>query len=377
MARRFHVRQRGNGWVYVIERGVYPPGHPREGKRWQEWSRQFPSEDDAHLAGAKRLIEVGRSSGDPSKVTLGEWCDEVMEHWSHVEPPTLAGYKRAIRLHIKPELGRIPLSDLTALRIQRWQSKLSMAPSTARRVRATLDLVLGHAVTLRLLTEQPGAGVRRPAIPKQTRLVLDDEQVRALLAGTTDLRERVALQLLATTGMRSSDVRARLWSEHDAGQGVLTIASHVQGQITSSPIVPGRKRGDGTDVLLDVATNRLLMDWRKQLSERVRRVPTWRDRGLIVPSLTFRTAGSPISHGALAQWVRAAGERIGVEGVTPHTLRHSWATIALSNGVPLTVVSERLGHADTATTNRIYYHLLPKADSLARELMDELYGKDD
>ena len=128
--------------------------------------------------------------------------------------------------------------------------------------------------------------------------------------------------------------------------------------------------------MLDRATSLLLTEWRSALTERARTLPTWRDRGLIVPSFRFSSAGAMIGHNSLRRWVRVAGERIGVEGLTPHALRHSWATIALSNGVPLTVVSERLGHADTATTNRIYYHLLPKADSLARELMDELYGED-
>lgn len=376
MARRFHVRKRGTGWVYVIERGTYPAGHPREGKRWQEWSRQFATEEEAQLAGAKRLIEVGRSSGDPSKVTLSEWCDEVMEHWTHVEPPTMENYKRIIRLHIKPALGHIPLSDLTALHIQRWQTRLDLAGSTANLTRTVLNIVLEHAVTVKLLPDRPGKGVRAPAIQRQEQIVLDDRQVRAMLIGIEDRRERVAVQLLATTGMRGSDLRARQWTDFDAGRSALRISSHAQGHRTSSPIVPGRKRGDGTEIMLDRATSLLLTEWQNVLAERARTIPTWRDRGLIVPSFRFNSAGAMIGHNSLRRWVRVAGERIGVEGLTPHALRHSWATIALSNGVPLTVVSERLGHADTATTNRIYYHLLPKADSLARELMDELYGED-
>ena len=67
-------------------------------------------------------------------------------------------------------------------------------------------------------------------------------------------------------------------------------------------------------------------------------------------------------------------QKAGVRGASLHSLRHSNATNLLSKGVPVAVVSARLGHADPSITNRIYNHALPTDDKRAADEWDEIVG---
>jgi integrase len=73
---------------------------------------------------------------------------------------------------------------------------------------------------------------------------------------------------------------------------------------------------------------------------------------------------------ALTVAVRRLAEKVGLKGAGLHTLRHSHASIMLSNGAPLAAVSKRLGHRDTHTTARIYSHALPSDE----EMLGDLWG---
>lgn len=66
----------------------------------------------------------------------------------------------------------------------------------------------------------------------------------------------------------------------------------------------------------------------------------------------------PVDPDAFNHYLRRLAERAGLGRVRVHDLRHTWATLALSRGVPLEVVSERLGHASPTITLNVYRHLL-------------------
>lgn len=374
---RLHVRQRGRGWVYVIERGKYPAGHPKEGKRWQEWSKQFPSADDAQMAGARRLLEVGQATSDPAKITLAEWLHEWLDSQHHLADNTRSVYAGIIRHHIVPPLGTVLLADLSARMIQRWQAGLldTLAPSSAGAVRKVLDTALNHAVKMDVLTRNPSAPIRKPTTTKKRKVVWSEAEVVKVLSLTTDTQQRLALRLMATTGMRVSELLALRWE--DIEDGALVIRQHVRYANGERVLVEGRKgKGGERRIELDDTTSTLLRQWSVEQKRLRLRSPMWRDQGYVMTSRQARGGimGRMLSDTAVDQWVRSAARRAGVIELSPHGLRHTWATIALTNGVPLTVVSERLGHADPSITLRVYAHLLPSADRLAADLMDTLYG---
>jgi integrase len=90
------------------------------------------------------------------------------------------------------------------------------------------------------------------------------------------------------------------------------------------------------------------------------------------PELVFtETAGIPVNATGALRWnFQALLDRAGLPRIRFHDLRHSFATIALSQGVPLKVVSECLGHATPAITLSVYAHVLPGQQRLAADAMD-------
>ena len=79
------------------------------------------------------------------------------------------------------------------------------------------------------------------------------------------------------------------------------------------------------------------------------------------PVFTSRKGGS-LDTRQVHRIVRAAGERVGVEGVSPHRLRHAHASHALERGAPIHLVQATLGHASVATTG-VYLHARPTESS--------------
>ena len=91
----------------------------------------------------------------------------------------------------------------------------------------------------------------------------------------------------------------------------------------------------------------------------------WTDSGHVFTS----NVGTPLDPRNVYRMVRRFADQAGVSGVHPHTLRHSAATAALGAGVPLTVVSQMLGHSSVSITGDVYGHVL---DGMKRDAAEAI-----
>jgi integrase len=124
-------------------------------------------------------------------------------------------------------------------------------------------------------------------------------------------------------------------------------------------------------IALDLPTLAALRAWkRKQAEERLHLGSRYVDSGLV---FTMRD-GSPITPNRLSIWFRSAVRRSGVEPIRLHDLRHTHATILLRRGIPVKVVSVRLGHRNIGITLDTYAHVLPQDDEAAAGASGELFG---
>lgn len=104
---------------------------------------------------------------------------------------------------------------------------------------------------------------------------------------------------------------------------------------------------------------------KKQVAERLRAGDQWRDTGLV-----FATEfGGMVDPQQLLRAVKAAAKAVGVEAVTPHSLRHSAATMWLESGTHIKAVSDLLGHSSISITGDVYGHT---SDDTARRAVDGL-----
>ncbi len=120
-------------------------------------------------------------------------------------------------------------------------------------------------------------------------------------------------------------------------------------------------------ISIDAGTVTALKAWKRaHTQERLLTGSGWRGgHGLVVTE----PDGSAVHPQVLSRRFAAIVKRAGLPAIRLHDVRHSYATAALAAGVPVKVLSQRLGHADIAVTLRVYAHVLPGDDAAAAELV--------
>lgn len=155
----------------------------------------------------------------------------------------------------------------------------------------------------------------------------------------------------AHTGMRLSELIALRWDDISLDLGRLFVGK--------SKTKSGRRR-----IALDSGTIALLRAHRQEQEQRRRLLGAgWQEHGRVFD----RGDGRPAAPRTVEAVMERVVKRLGLPHGTPHTLRHTHATILLSDGVPPHVVQQRLGHASSRTTLDVYAHVLPVSE---REVAD-------
>jgi integrase/recombinase XerD len=215
-----------------------------------------------------------------------------------------------------------------------------LSPVSSARCLSALRGWLRFLLDQRVIDEHPACDIaparRGTRLPK----TLSEQEVAALLevpAQTTveDRRDRVMLELLYATGLRVSELVSLELAHVNLEVGYL----RVMGKGSKQRMVP-----------MGAPAQRLLLDYVQMIR------PQWLKRG---PSrlLFLSRRGTSLTRQAFWKSLRARGRRAGLsKAVTPHMLRHSFATHLLTGGADLRSVQTMLGHADIATT-QIYTHV--------------------
>jgi integrase len=186
----------------------------------------------------------------------------------------------------------------------------------------------------------------------------DAATLRSFLAQSQASTDRLhALWVvLSTTGMRRGEAVGLRWSDVNLETGRLQIVQTIT-QVRSKVTVGEPKTARGRrSIALDGGTVAVLRAHRKQmLEERLLVGPDFGDEDLVF----HQPDGACLRPDAVsAMFVRRVGQ-YGLPALTMHGLRHTWATLALEQGVHPRVVQERLGHSTIAVTLGIYSHVAP------------------
>ncbi len=219
-------------------------------------------------------------------------------------------------------------------------SGLGLAPTSVRRAQSALRTYFGFLLEERISDHDPTEGLESPKVGRPLPNVLGSEEVLGLLeASRLDSpvywRDKAILEVLYATGVRVSELIGLKIANLDLDLGLCT----VWGKGAKERMVPL-----GGPAL--VALQRYLRDVRQGL-----------DQGLSEGHVFLNRKGGPLSRTAIWNLVREAARAAGLsKKVSPHTLRHTFATHLLEGGADLVAVQELLGHADISTT-QIYTHV--------------------
>jgi integrase/recombinase XerD len=300
---------------------------------------------------------------DGDAALLDEFCDEL---WLEdgLSKNTLESYRRDLRQfadwvatasgHALLEVGETDIE--TYLSARKTQSlkpgpRSIVKASTQARLHSSLKRFYQFALRGRRITADPTARLESPKKPPRFPKTLTEADVEALLAApqteaTLGLRDRTMLEVLYATGLRVSELVALKMSEVSLDMGVV----RVFGKGSKERLVPlGEEAMDWLNLYLGGARAELL---KGRLSEAV-----------------FVTArGEAMTRQAFWHLLkRHAAAAVPGKSLSPHTLRHAFATHLINHGADLRVVQMLLGHADISTT-QIYTHV-------ARERLKLLHQK--
>jgi integrase len=315
---------------------------------------------------------------EPSKQRLDAYLAEWIQG-QRLSPSTLASYRKNIRLHIDPYLGAQPVARLTGPAVNVWMRRLEasgradgqggLSARTVGYVYTILRSALGDAVKQGRLSVNPTDRSTPPspseARPPEMQAWTAAELGRFLRwADAQDRDLAMGWRLLAATGMRRGEALALRWRDVDLDAGRLAVrrsvgvvkAKGAGEQLVEGPTKTGRSRV----VDLDAGTVSALRAYRA--ARGLLALDLVRDSALVLSNLdgTHRHPErfSRRFAGQVAQARKALGEER-LPAIRLHDPRHTHATLLLADGVPVKVVSERLGHASATITLTVYQHVHP------------------
>jgi integrase/recombinase XerD len=222
------------------------------------------------------------------------------------------------------------------------QGRPSVAPATLQRKVACLRSFYRHLRIERMIEHDPAAELRGPRPRARLPQVLTRDEVTRLLAqpkgsSPSALRDRALLETMYACGLRASEVIGIELSELDLVSGIL------------------RARGKGSKERIVPIGSKAVASLREYLERARPRLVGLRDESRLFVNLR----GAPLSRQGLYKIVQRHAASAGLaHRMSPHTLRHSFATHLLAGGCDLRSLQEMLGHADIATT-QVYTHLSP------------------
>ena len=271
--------------------------------------------------------------------TIGEWLDVWYEVYAVPEyaSKTLEIYRDARKRLSRrfPEIESTPLTELLPVTFQKALNDLSKkyAKSSLRHIKSLYNLAYQTAIKNHQCTENPISGV---TVPKKASekvvngLSREEQQAFEEAAKQLTIRDQFILQTFLLTGLRRGELQNLRWQDWDKKAKVLRVEkSKTENGSRSVPVIP--------EVALMLTH---LQGWAKRCNSN---------------RYIFGDA-EPVSAGHLRHICLYTSKRAGIRRVSPHMLRHTFATRMIENGSDAKSLALIIGHSNPAFTLRRYVH---------------------
>ena len=372
------VRLRKDGrWEGRVVIGYDDQGYPKT----KNVLAKTKSECAEKLKALKEQYAAPKSDAVKSDMPFGEWMDFWYQNYSKpkLRPTTQAGYECRIYQHIIPELGDIPLNQLTQNDLQQFYARLKksgrllhaehygagLSDSMVRASHMNCRAALEKAVQEGLIRVNPAVGCKLPPKKAKEMQVLTREEIQRFLiqAKAEGYFELFLLEL--TTGLRRGELLALQWDDLNFESGELKITKQVyrtkeDGLLISQP----KTKSSIRTISLPQPLLAILKEYKEGVNSR------W-----IFPSPLKED--SPLDPAYIRTRLHLILEHAQCKEIRFHDLRHTFATMALGSGMDVKTLSSMLGHVSAATTLDIYTHITNPMRSEAAAKIDQKIAKAD
>ena len=275
-----------------------------------------------------------------------------------MRPSSHQTYRGYIDNHIKPNIGKVPLEKGRVDRIESKHQEKGLSAKTVRNIHQIIASAMKLAKEQRLIATDPTEGCALPKLEHKEMQTLPVEQLASFLR---EAKESGVFELYyaeLATGLRRGELLGLKWEDIDFEHGSLRVKrqiARINGEIVEAPLKT--KNAYRTLPLAD-DTIQVLKQQRKKVGS-----SPW-----VFPSPT----GGPISPDSVLHMLHRVLKRAGLPRVRFHDLRHTFATLALQNGVDIKTVSGMLGHFSAGFTLDTYAHVTTAAQKEAAKTMGKV-----
>lgn len=323
----------------------------------------------------------------PTSLTVKDHFQEwLAEKARKTRPNTMSKYRGHVERHIIPALGRIKLTDLNYIHVNRFFEMLeaktkedgsaALAASTRTDIARVLSMGLNDAVRKGLIADNPVHKVEGPEYEDSRPRFLTPEEWKRWREAAAGERLELFYAVAFHTGMRPSELLGLPWENVDLERRRIKIAQalHEDGsRIWIGPLKTEssyRTISIGKEAVSALKRQRVL-----QLQDKLKAGANWK-RPSVAPgysnNLVFATeTGKWLRRSTIYKYDLArVRERSGLHDVGLHTFRHTHVAVLIHMGARPLDIKERLGHKDVSFTLQRYGHLFPGDDERTAQLMD-------
>lgn len=360
------------------------------------------------LAAFEAEIDSGNFK-KPTQLTFEAFAREWLEKYAekNLRKKTYARYKQLLELRIIPAFQKFKLEQITPLHLMEFYDNLKnharldgregkLSDRTIKHHHRLLSTMFSHAVKWQLIKDNPAARVDAPKVKQTEAKFYDEESLMILIAAlnTAPLKYRIIVLLTIYTGMRRSEVLGLRWQDIDMKRHQISI-------VQSSQYVPAY--GKYIDELKTTTSKRVLSipAFFADLFKKIQAEQKVDCKALKQADITYQynpsglvfvnALGNSILPDNLSNWlpkfIKQYNKKLSEDSSIPeenkqylpalnfHGLRHTHATLLISENMDILTISKRLGHSNTSTTLNNYGHLIKKADRVASDKFENLLNK--
>jgi integrase len=377
---RGYVARKGDRWYAVLYEGL----DPVTGKERRRWHPAGTTREHAEQLAARLAAELNGRNDKVQSLTFGVYLTNTWLSGKKINlaDSTWDGYRRKIDRHILPAIGHLRIRRLRAHHLEKLYDRMlhptdgrrALAPKTILEVHLIIRGALNDAVKRGLVNRNVALVAHAPklkAIPRVEPQAWTAQQLQEFLHAAAGHRLFPAFWLLASTGMRRSELLGLRWDDVDfkrervsVNRGLVAVAYELRES-------RGKTRHSRRAIDLDPTTIKVLKAWREwQRAEQ-------EAAGVESEDWVFtNTDGKPVHPHSISQAFERIANRAGAPRIRLHDVRHTHGTLLIKAGIPVKVVSERLGHGNPAFTIDTYQHVLPGMQAEAARTYEQLIKED-
>jgi integrase len=343
---------------------------PRDQKRIK---KSFPTLAAAKAWRAEAQTAIRRGTmRAPSQVTLRDaaqaWLVGVRagsirnRSGDRYKPSVVRSYEIALRLRLLPELGGRRVADIRRADVQDFADRLLARGEEASTIRNTLmplRAIFRRAVSRGDVAVNPTTGLELPAVRGSRDRIVAAEQAGRLIDALPE-RDRAMWATALYGGLRRGELQALRWEDVDLAKGVIKVERAWD--VREGQIEPKSRAGRRT-VPIPVVLRDYLVEHKQRAD----------GDGHVFA----RANGKPFDAVTIGERSKNAWRRAGLEPITLHEARHTFASLMIAAGVNAKALATYMGHASVTITYDRYGHLMPGNESEAAALLDAYLARAD